>query len=129
MKDAFNQLISNANKAAPVPESIAKYVDALVKGTHEITEVTIRPKRTLTVPAWEPIETAPKDGTDVLVMYVHIDTQIVHNGFWIGSDETCDEADIGWWSYEHSEVSRIKLDSWMTPTHWLPLPKLKEKNS
>ena len=46
MKDAFNQLISNANKAAPVPESIAKYVDALVKGTHEITEVTIRPKRT-----------------------------------------------------------------------------------
>jgi hypothetical protein len=46
MKDAFNQLISNANTAVPVPESIAKYVDALVKGTHEITEVTIRPKRT-----------------------------------------------------------------------------------
>jgi hypothetical protein len=45
MKDAFNQLISNANKAAPVPESIGKYVDALVKGTHEITDVTIRPKR------------------------------------------------------------------------------------
>jgi hypothetical protein len=78
---------------------------------------------------WESIETAPKDGTDVLVMYVHIDTQVVHNGFWIGTDDTENESDIGWWSYEHSEVSRIKLDNWMTPTHWLPLPKLKEKNT
>jgi len=65
----------------------------------------------------------------VLVMYVHIDTQIVHNGFWIGANDTDDEADIGWWSYDHSEVSRIKLDDWMTPTHWLSLPELKERNS
>jgi len=78
---------------------------------------------------WESIETAPKDGTDVLLMYVHIDTQVVHNGFWLGASDTDDESDIGWWSYEHSEVSRIKLDDWMTPTHWLPLPKLKEKNT
>jgi len=78
---------------------------------------------------WESIETAPKDGTDVLVMYVHIDTQVVHNGFWIGTDDTDNESDIGWWSYEYSEVSRIKLDDWMTPTHWLPLPELKEKNA
>ena len=78
---------------------------------------------------WAPIELAPQDGTNVLVMYMHIDTQIVHNGFWIGAEDTDDEADIGWWSYDYSEVSRIKLDDWMTPTHWLPLPKLKEKNN
>ena len=78
---------------------------------------------------WESIETAPKDGTDILLMYVHIDTQVVHNGFWLGASDTDDESDIGWWSYEHSEVSRIKLDDWMTPTYWLPLPKLKEKNT
>jgi hypothetical protein len=85
---------------------------------------TTPPQRT-----WELIETAPKDGTDVLVMYVHIDTQVVHNGFWIGTDDTDNESEIGWWSYQHSEVSRIKLDDWMTPTHWLPLPELKEKNT
>ena len=85
---------------------------------------TIPPQRT-----WESIETAPKDGADILLMYVHIDTQVVHNGFWLGASDTDDESDIGWWSYEHSEVSRIKLDDWMTPTYWLPLPKLKEKNT
>ena len=78
--------------------------------------------------SWLPIKLAPQDGTNVLVMYMHIDTQIVHNGFWIGAEDTDDEADIGWWSYDYSEVSRIKLDDWMTPTHWLPLPKLKENN-
>ena len=78
---------------------------------------------------WLPIELAPQDGTNVLVMYMHIDTQIVHNGFWLGAEDTDDEADIGWWSYDHSEVSRIKLDDWMTPTHWMPLPKLEENNN
>jgi len=79
--------------------------------------------------AWIPIELAPQDGTNVLVMYMHIDTQIVHNGFWIGAEDTDDESEIGWWSYDYSEVTRIKLDDWMTPTHWLPLPKLKENNN
>jgi hypothetical protein len=46
MKDLFNQLISDADKPAAVPESIAKYAAALVAGTHEITSLTIRPKRT-----------------------------------------------------------------------------------
>lgn len=75
---------------------------------------------------WMSIETAPKDGTDILAMYMHIDTQVVHAAFWFGADDVDDEDDIGWWSYEHSEVSRIKLSGWMEPTHWLPLPVLKE---
>jgi hypothetical protein len=70
---------------------------------------------------WQPIKTAPKDGTDVIVMYQHIDTQIVHNAFWMG-DSDDDPEDIGWWSYEYSEGSRIKLEDWMEPTHWMPLP-------
>ena len=71
---------------------------------------------------WQPIETAPRDETEVLVMYMHIDTQIVHNGFYASEADGWEPQDVGWWTYLHSEVSRIKLDDWMTPTHWMPLP-------
>lgn len=71
---------------------------------------------------WQPIDTAPKDGADVLVMCMHIGTQIVHAAFWLG-DDGVEPSDVEWWSYDHSEVSRIKLDDWMEPTPWMPLPK------
>lgn len=71
---------------------------------------------------WQPIEAAPKDGTDIIVMYVHIDTQIVHSAFWMEADED-DPEQAGWWSYVHSEVSRTKLDDWWAPTHWMHLPE------
>jgi hypothetical protein len=45
MTNAFEQLIRESDKATSVPESIAKYAAALVAGTHEITSMTIRPKR------------------------------------------------------------------------------------
>jgi hypothetical protein len=45
MTDTFEQLMRESEKAIPVPESIAKYAAALVAGTHEITSLTIRPKR------------------------------------------------------------------------------------
>lgn len=65
---------------------------------------------------WQPIETAPKDETEIIVMYMHIDTQIVHNACWL------DDYPAGWWSYDKSESSRVLLDDWMEPTHWMPLP-------
>jgi len=46
MKDAFEQLMREADKPTQVPEQLAKYAAALVAGTHEITNLTIRPKRT-----------------------------------------------------------------------------------
>jgi hypothetical protein len=73
---------------------------------------------------WQPIETAPKDGTDVLVMYMHIETQVVHNAFFNVDDPGEEPA---WWSYDKSEVSRIRLDGFMTPTHWMPLPAPPER--
>jgi hypothetical protein len=45
MSNTFEQLIRESDKAIPVPESIAKYAAALVAGTHEITSLTIWPKR------------------------------------------------------------------------------------
>lgn len=72
---------------------------------------------------WKPIETAPKDGTEIIGMYMHIDTQIVNNIFWMADDPDFDNEE-GWWSYTMSEVSRTLLDDWRTPTHWMPLPEL-----
>jgi hypothetical protein len=74
------------------------------------------------VSEWQPIETAPKDGTDVIVMYMHIETQCVFNAFYASEGHGWEKRDVGWWSYEHSEVSRILLNDFMTPTHWMPLP-------
>lgn len=45
MNNAFDQLIREADKPMQVPEQIAKYVNAIMNGTHEITSVTIKPKR------------------------------------------------------------------------------------
>ena len=70
---------------------------------------------------WQPIETAPKDETAIITMYMHIDTQIVNSALWI-DDENCP----GWWSYTMSEVSCTLLDDWRTPTHWMPLPAAPE---
>ena len=63
MKDAFEQLMREADKPTQVPEGIAKYVDTLVKGTHEITSVTIRPKRT-----WVGLTDEERD--DILDIYI-----------------------------------------------------------
>ena len=52
---------------------------------------------------WQPIETAPKDGTEVLAC----------NGSWIFI-AACDR--FGWVDFAAGE-SR-------SPTHWMPLPEL-----
>ena len=80
------------------------------------------PAPVVTLDSWQPMETAPKDRTSILVMYMHIDTQIVHNAFYIATDVVDDSKEAGWWTYLHSEVSRIKLHDWMTPTYWMPIP-------
>lgn len=78
---------------------------------------------------WLPIATAPKDETDIIVMYMHIDTQIVHNAFYASEGNGWEASDVGWWSYDKGEVSRIHLTGWMTPTHWMPLPSAPEGGS
>lgn len=71
---------------------------------------------------WKDIESAPRDGTDVIVAYTHIETQCVFNAFYASIEEGWDAQDVGWWSYVYSEVSRVKLEGWQEPTHWMPLP-------
>jgi hypothetical protein len=60
--------------------------------------------------AWQSIETAPKDGTRVLLHHPHAEDETVVAGFWgeWGGAGPC-------WITDHAE-------GWLNPTHWMPLP-------
>lgn len=55
---------------------------------------------------WQPIETAPRDGSDVLIGGYY------PNGVWFVS--------MGWFSEDRGYWSGHKIDP---PTHWMPLPQ------
>lgn len=80
---------------------------------------------------WQPIETAPKDGTMVLVYYVRGGVPVVHiawydsprewkklaeNGLVLDSREEW----VGWWAYTRGSVTQERLDGWLTPAYWAP---------
>ena len=73
---------------------------------------------------WQPIETAPKDGTEIIVMYVNIATQIVHAACWI--EDEYDPSETGWWSNDWNEIGSVIMKGAYAPTHWMPLPKRPE---
>ena len=84
---------------------------------------------------WQPIETAPKDRTDVLVLLNCAGVAVVHIAFWRSREEWelsgqyCGGWDSledweGWWSYTENSVGQSKLDGSWFPTHWMPLPPL-----
>ncbi len=56
---------------------------------------------------WHPIETAPKDGTKVLLS----NSEDVFSGCWVESTLRGFE----WWSGEQGGTVK--------PTHWMPLPE------
>lgn len=73
---------------------------------------------------WEPIETAPKDGTEIILGKDIATVWIVRNGRWVNPDAWVppDEEDVGgWWCYRNSVVQEI-LEGIFEPTHWMPLP-------
>jgi hypothetical protein len=78
---------------------------------------------------WQPIETAPKDGTSVLVCYEFATVPIAHIAHYDNDEhdqwenqgfESKDQV-IGWWTYLENSVSQHRLEGFNTPTHWAPL--------
>lgn len=68
---------------------------------------------------WQPIETAPKDGTSVLIAVGAT-----------GEDKCVGEASVDtdsgrwWWANSHGEYWAEEIDiRWGWPTHWMPLPE------
>jgi hypothetical protein len=57
--------------------------------------------------AWQPIKTAPKDGTEILVYGVEEGVRSMHVVAW--------DHGIGWRYGDDLEPP--------TPTHWMPLPE------
>lgn len=65
---------------------------------------------------WQPIETAPRDGTRVLAIWGKHGTQIIYWYSWEERPEYLVKAGACW----KPENQRCPINA--TPTHWMPLP-------
>lgn len=64
--------------------------------------------------AWRPIETAPRDGTEVLVCRTYAHNRPEYAVAAWNGEEWRDMGDIGWAGMHGDEGNQ--------PTHWMPLP-------
>jgi hypothetical protein len=75
--------------------------------------------------AWRAMKTAPKDDTEIIILFDAASVDVVRLCWWndgVGCDFEPDPASRGWWSYRNSLTQEpIDLDL-MTPTGWMPHP-------
>jgi len=64
---------------------------------------------------WQPIETAPKDGTEI---WAYNGEQVRMH--WITWEHEGESG--GMWQYADEILSDVAPDCWQ-PTHWMPLPE------
>ena len=80
---------------------------------------------------WQPIETAPKDGTEILI-YDSADKKIYRSRWYDVEDVSewdCDDCDLDAGFYELNKCFNNYDDYFMAlvaPTRWVPLPKAPE---
>lgn len=60
----LDEIRKELSKPTVIPKELEKYIEAIVQGTHEVTEVTIRPKR-----AW--VSLTDDDAQDVIMKAMH----------------------------------------------------------
>jgi len=74
---------------------------------------------------WQPIETAPKDGTEIIALYdcggvygVRIMWYFTEQDYENISPPGTIEENVGWWSIRSSTASeKVK------PSYWMPMPE------
>jgi hypothetical protein len=78
---------------------------------------------------WQPIETAPRDGTRLFLWDSHLDLAI--SGMW-HVEPTIDNPVQGYepgWAWWVSDRDYVMWDDGTSPTHWMPLPKPPQSNA
>jgi hypothetical protein len=100
----------------PPKNAVARYHEAS-KTLHEVVEqLFAAPPSTPAVPGWLPIETAPKDGTEVL-LYLPAPWDEVRVAHWFAPWSNWQERD----DPNPSRDEYVGIGSEL-PTHWQPLP-------
>ena len=90
-------------------EQAAEAIDVANKTIHQDHIATPHTEAVRMSEAWQPIETAPKDGTAVLVS----EGRFIHCVEW--NDE------YEWWAVDDNKLGPFRLRG-TAPTHWQPLP-------
>ena len=72
---------------------------------------------------WQPIETAPKDGTSILVTIFHDD-----GSYW-GQDIVWWDDWTKFWASGGYDWMKVKYDDTENITHWMPLPPPPKKEN
>lgn len=95
--------------ALPTPNELENHVED--SGQEQVTP------RSSTAGAWRSIESAPKDGSDVLLVG---DTDETGERFWaVASWDDYRQSWCPWWHTQYGVDQTVRHD-W--PTHWMPLP-------
>lgn len=100
--------ITDADRTAAIrfmvdrPDNVSRQVDDL--------EARFAAHREAALLVWQPIDTAPRDGTDILVA----DHEAVTSAFW-----GVHNPDVSPRLHRYGWVGQVDF----APTHWMPLPK------
>ena len=108
----YEKLIWNGNEIVSINNQSRGVAGIATDETEEFAEELVR--RYNEFPQWMPIDTAPRDGTEIIISVQHWNTKGRRNVF----VKFVDEDDCEWRTVDDN--SEISYD-W-TPTHWMPKP-------